>query len=212
MITFLDGEWLGSLSEMDQQSKLPLSYGKLSIQFVWLPFFPWMSCISFSQCDMLCLRHILNNLTISCRSQDPTRKLSNCFSIALYSLLLSYWCYKFGEFYSLVIVINVIPRFRKCHETDLSPMSLLKSQIYSWKRTGGRNVSLFFWPEHTSRLQVPWAYQKLLYVTYIWPFPVKPNCTWIRCYIKNIMEVRSYNWTYPFLQASVIYAEPKSSK
>ena len=88
MITFPDGVWLGSLSEMVQQSKLPLSYGKL-FQFVWLSFFPWMSCIIFRHCDMLCCNissAILPVLVILWDWNHKREKLLNCFSIARYSL------------------------------------------------------------------------------------------------------------------------------
>lgn len=88
MITFLAGEWHGFLSEMVQQSKFHLCHGKL-IMCIWLSFFPWMSCIIFSQCDMLCLQHILKNLTNSCHSHGTTTKGKYCPTALLHCFTLS---------------------------------------------------------------------------------------------------------------------------
>ena len=112
MITFLGGEWHGFLSEMVQQSKFHLSFGE-PIPWMWLSFFPWMSCIIFSQCDMLCLQHIFKNLTNLLTPKGPNHNgkiLPNCYS--------PQYCtdaYKFGYLYSLVVVITGTTHFRNLH-------------------------------------------------------------------------------------------------
>ena len=117
MITFPDGEWHGFLSEMVQQSKFHLSFWEL-IPWMWLSFFPWMSCIIFSQCDMLCLQHIFKNLTNSSHSQRPEPQwedIANCSAALLYSPQYCTDAYKFGYLYSLVVVITGTTHFRNLH-------------------------------------------------------------------------------------------------